>query len=276
MKRDGGYPYILVIVPVCIILGFLTGLLYSNNQNTHRYEALINGLQTELNQQSGEIMILTENKHELTEQLTDKLEEIRNLNNTLETTTIEKINLILELDNLKEKYKTYDDEMNKLKWDNVLIKSRLGDRLNWKTYTNYDFSFEHSEEMNLSIIDEGYDSGALINIKYFEPTNYLYFSWLSLNKFNPEQIVEDVEKEHDELAFEERNKINTKLNGHEAYIYIFSIEIGDGAFHGAMCTWYCQNTGRAFVLFQYSSGDPLTSFINILGTMKCHSLGDIA
>jgi regulator of replication initiation timing len=279
MKRNSGPSTSLIIFLVCIILGFAAGFLYSNDQsikNAQQYDDIISGLQTELSQKNEEIRFLNYSNNGLTEQLSDRLEYIIYLNTTLSSVIEEKNSTISELYNLKEKYKSYDEEMNELKWENIILKSRLGERLNWKTYSNHDISFEYPQEMELSIIDEAYDSGTLLNINYFEPTSYLYFSWINLDRFNPKIIVEDLEEEHEEIQFEEKDIIKTEIFGHEAYVYYFAIEIGDGAFHGVMCTWYCQNTNRVFILFQYSNGDPLTSFVNILGTVKCHRTGDVA
>ena len=278
MKHKSMPSLLFIIVPVCIMLGFVTGFLYLNDQsirNAQQYDGIISGLRTELSQKNEEITLLSKANNDLMEQLSEKLVYITDLNTTLSSVIEEKNSTTLELYNIKEKYKSYDEEMNELKWENINLKSRLGERLDWKTYSSHDFSFEYPEEMELSIIDEGYDLGTILNINYFEPTSYFYFSWINLNTFNPETIVDNLEEEHEGILFEEKDIIETEIQGHEAYIYYFAIEIGDGTFHGVMCTWYCQNTNRVFILFQYSNGDPLTSFVNILGTIQCHRAGDV-
>lgn len=266
------------IMLIALMIGGVGGYLiqYNNMQKTIQSQSETIDAQTDtLAKNEQQILDLEEAIREYNLTIKNKLTEIETLQSEITDLIEAQGNIPNLLEEKDEKIKELEEEIQEYSFEIIKLKGRLGDRLNWKTYTKYDFSFEYPEEMNLSVIDEGYDSGTLMNIKYFEPVNYLYFSWINLSQFNHEEVEEEVEKEHDELSFETSNIIETRVAGHEAYIYIFSIEVGDGAFHGVMCTWYCQNTGRVFVLFQYSSGDPITSFINILDTIKCHSLGDI-
>jgi uncharacterized protein YneF (UPF0154 family) len=268
---------VIIIIPICIIIGLVIGYLYSNNlamRDIYEKETIINEQINELANKDEEIGLLERQNIRINQTLEEKVDEINSLYSNM-TRIKEEIQNITQVNaDLEKTFDEYDSEIRDLNWEVIRLKSRLGDRLNWKKYSRHDISFEYPDDMELSIVDEGYDMGSVININWIDPVNYFYYSWINMDYFDPELTVENVTSEHSELTFDRKDVIETRVNGHEAYLYYFTISVGDGFYHGIICVWNCEVTNRINVLFQYSSGDPLTTFFQVLSTVECHTTGE--
>ena len=168
-------------------------------------------------------------------------------------------------DEIEELEKT----LNTIRFENIDLKQRLGERLDWKKYENHDFSFEYPPYMELSNMDYGYNNGEVFHISHLDPESYFSFIWMDTNSITTDETADNVTEELDYL-FEKLIVVKSEINGHDADIIHYTVAVGDGAYNGIMCIWECKNTGRIMVLFHFSSGDPLLTFFTALNTVKCH------
>ena len=221
----------------------------------------IGNLSQTINEQENMIEILSENLTNVNNEYSDIISSIQNEPNIIE----EKEREIEDL----------EDELEDKNFEIIELNSRLGERLRWKTYNKHDVTFEYPEYMELSNIDLGYSAGQVLYRSYLDPVSYFTFIWMdtaTLIEETADEITSDVE----DTFFEKMIIVESEVYGHQAYIIHYTVQVGDGEYHGIMCIWECEDTGRTMALLHYSSEDPLSMFFECLGTIKCHGEGVVA
>lgn len=265
----------IILILVSLGIGALGGYYFQNNQNKQILNSHLTTINTQkdlLSMKDQSLFEYEQNTQAYNETITNQEQEISNLNNELSTLIEAQQNEPDIINQQKDQIEDLEDEIQERKNEVISLKSRLGDRYNWKSYSKHEVSFEYPDWMDLSILDDGYNLGTVLSINWINPVNYFSYSWQNLDSL--EEMLEDVEEEHETLVLDTKNIVETEVNGHDAYLYFYNVTVGDGYYHGMLCVWECSNTNRFNMLFQYSSGDPYSSLLEILSTVKCHTEGD--
>lgn len=270
-------PKLVVSLFICLLIGSTGGYLITSNNYVAQIqdkEEIILSLNQELDVRNQSISDLSQTVNEQEIIIDQKTENITTLYSELS-------DLIASIENEPDIIAEKEDEIIELeqeikdqKFEIIALKERLGERLNWKTYSAHDFSFEYPEYMELSKIDNGYYGGELLYRSYLDPVSYFGFIWIdtaTLIEEAAEEVTEDIEN----TLFEEMIIVESEINGHTSYIYHYTVRVGDGEYHGIMCIWACENTGRTMALLHFSSEDPMSLFFECLGTIKCHREGTV-
>jgi hypothetical protein len=273
MSRVSSFSIILIVV--ALFTGAAGGYVFQHNNSQRASQTFQSTIDEQENLLSLQDQELSEHMRMLSEYnatIQAQLIELYELNQELTSILEEDANEPNVIAEKEEQISTLENEIKIKNFEILRLQARLGDRLDWKEYRHYDFSFEYPEWMDLTLLDNDYYNGILISVNWIDPFNYFYYYWNTSQSLDT--AVNEFEEEQSDMELVRTNIIPTTINGHDAALYHYNVTIGDGAYYGILCIWECSVTERINILFQYSNEDPLTSFFQILSTIKCHSEGD--
>ena len=261
----------ITLILIAIVIGASGGYIYQDSNSNEIIQdqmATINNQNEILTHKEEEIQNLLETIQDNNDTITNQQSEIEILQDELENQQ-NMPNLLTEKEN---RINELEEELQDNGFEIFALKNRLGERINWQTYDQNDIYFEYPDWMDLSLVKNKYDEGLLLSINYIDPFNYFQYEWLSTETI--EEAVSNIKEESEDTEFIQQDLLQTKINGHDAYLYLYNITVGDGWYHGVICAWECPATNRVNLMLQFSDHDPLTTFFQILSTIKCHDDGE--
>jgi cell division protein FtsB len=259
----------IALAIIGLVIGGGVGYFYvsgSLQPKINELETNLQMLENTNNELKDEVSDISSELVEAEEQLALIESEVSSLKENIESITSEKEELETDLEELENENTEHIHEIGELS-------SRLGERIDWKTFYDYELSFEHPPKIEFTKIVHNKSYGLLLGFESDGET-YVSVGW-SKNETKPEL------QQHLEIALEQLGEqglniqtqfmVESSVNGHSSPQVYFTVNEKDVAIHGLIGVWYCEETEREFYLIVYkSNAEVFKDYYRIVDSFLCH------